>query len=135
MVGRDSLLTVLATTALHAGLGVAAVTRADGGRVAWQALADAARAAGIAAPLPEHAVGVFGAVRGPGTTRRGAGAGRPDTRRTRAGAGRPGQAAAAPGRATGCRGPASAALGRSAAPGQRHERLDPGRQVPQRPGN
>jgi hypothetical protein len=59
MEGRDRLLTALATTALRAGLGVAAVTRADGARVASQALADAARAAGLAAPVAEHTVGSF----------------------------------------------------------------------------
>ena len=57
MEGRDRLLTALATTALRAGLGVAAVTRADGARVASQALADAARAAGPAARVGEHTVG------------------------------------------------------------------------------
>ena len=54
--GRERLLTAIATTALRAGLGVAAVTRADGARVVSQALADAAGAAGLTAPVGEHAV-------------------------------------------------------------------------------
>ncbi len=57
MEGRDRLLTALATTALRAGLGVVAVTRADGARVASQALADAAHAADLAARVGEHMVG------------------------------------------------------------------------------
>ena len=55
--GRERLLTATATAALRAGLGVAAVTRADGARVVSQALADAAGAAGLADPVGEHVVG------------------------------------------------------------------------------
>ena len=56
MEGRERLLTTLTTTTLRAGLGVAAVTRADGARVVSQALAGAAGAAGLTAPFGEHVV-------------------------------------------------------------------------------
>ena len=55
--GRGKLLTATAAAALRAGLGVAAVTRADGARVVSQALADAAAAAGLTTPVGEHVAG------------------------------------------------------------------------------
>lgn len=54
--GRERLLTAMAAAALRVGLGVAAVTRADGARVVSQALADAAGAARLTAPVDEHVV-------------------------------------------------------------------------------
>lgn len=56
MEGRGKLLTGITTAALRAGLGIAAVTRFDGARIVSQALADAARAAGLTAAVSEHVV-------------------------------------------------------------------------------
>lgn len=54
--GRERLLAAIATTALRAGLGVAAVTRTDGARVVLQALTGAAATAGLTDPVGEHVV-------------------------------------------------------------------------------
>ncbi len=52
--GRGQLLAELGTAALRAGLGVVAVTRADGAGAAQQALASAITAAGRAGPVATH---------------------------------------------------------------------------------
>ena len=54
--GRGQLLTEVATAALRAGLGVAAVTRTDGAGAVGQALADAATAGGLPVPVRKHEV-------------------------------------------------------------------------------
>ena len=56
--GRQGLLRDLATAAMRAGLGVAAVTRTDGEHKVAEMLAQAATAAGIDTPVPaRHTVG------------------------------------------------------------------------------
>jgi hypothetical protein len=55
--GRDNLLNAVATAALRAGLGVAAVTRADGAMVVSRTLTDATRTAELTAAVAEHVVG------------------------------------------------------------------------------
>jgi hypothetical protein len=54
--GRSQLLTAVATAALRAGLGVAAVTRTDGAGAVSRALADATGTAGLPAGVGEHEV-------------------------------------------------------------------------------
>jgi hypothetical protein len=54
--GRGHLLTSVATAALRAGLGVAAVTRTDGAGAVSRALADATTAAGLPAGVGDHEV-------------------------------------------------------------------------------
>jgi hypothetical protein len=54
--GRSQLVTEVATAALRAGLGVIAVTRADGAGAAERAPADASAAAGTMARVLKHEV-------------------------------------------------------------------------------
>lgn len=54
--GRASLMTDVATGALRAGLGVAAVSRSDGGTAVADALRKAGQAAGRTQPIREHEV-------------------------------------------------------------------------------
>ena len=54
--GRGQLLAEPGTAALRAGLGVVAVTRADGARAAQQVLASAITAAGRTGPVTAHEV-------------------------------------------------------------------------------
>lgn len=54
--GRGQILTEIAVAALRAGLGVVAVTRADGAGAAERALADATAATGRTSPVLKHEV-------------------------------------------------------------------------------
>ena len=154
--GCEGLLAAIATAALRAGLGVAAVTRADGARVVSQALAGAAGAAGLTAPVGEHVVSrltaaeitqiaaAFSALaRLAGEPRAAWLLGRPGLIDLLLRAGAAGDLPAGPlceadvfaaiwGRLVRH---AETAVGRAAAPGRGHECLEPGRQVRQRPSH